>query len=86
MPYRDPLRQYQQASAEFIETADSVGRARDYQRRQRAAHLESLLVTEPDLFDLMFRTFYAQDEAIVLVLSDAAAARGLALVNTGRQQ
>lgn len=85
-PYRDRLAQHRQCSAEFIETADSTIRAREFQRRERAEHLERLLVASTEVFDLMFVRFYAEDDSIVLFLSKPAAARGLTLVTTGRQQ
>jgi hypothetical protein len=60
--------------------ADSVARAIDYNRQARAAFLEATFLIDIAGFDRSFLDFYGQDRAIVLVLSDAAAKRGLSLI------
>lgn len=78
--YRDRLRQHRQSDQRFVETADSTARARDYQRRQRAELLEMFLQADAESFDRHFLEFYDDDNAIILVLSDPAAQRGLGLI------
>lgn len=77
---RDPVDQYRQADTRFIESADSLARAIDYNRQQRAEFLEAMLLIDLNGFDKNFRDFYREDRAIVLVLSNAAAQRGLSLI------
>lgn len=74
---RDPLSQYRQADPRFIESADSLTQALDYNRRQRAEFLEGLLLIDPARFDFHFIRYYAEDSAIVLMLSEKAAERAL---------
>lgn len=81
--HRDPLAQYQQADPRFVESLDSVARAQDYQRRERAKILElAMAVGDLAWFDRDFVAFYKQDRAIVIFISDAAAQRGLSLIPT----
>lgn len=80
MPYHDPR-------DPLIETPDSVARARDSQRRQRAEFLIWLFRTgDVVAFDFHFRDYYREDASVLLFLPDDASRRALGLVNTGRRQ
>jgi hypothetical protein len=78
----DRLAQYlEDLAAYWVESPESIARAREFQRRERAGVLEALLRDgDVELFDYHFLDYYDEDAAIVLVLSEAAAARGLALI------
>jgi hypothetical protein len=88
--YRDRLAQYHQAAGVNVihaETADSVARALDYQRQERARILDAVFrCGDLESFDRHFRDFYREDKAIVLLLTDAAARRGLEVVDAGPMQ
>lgn len=87
--YRDRLAQYNQAAVNPIlaETADSIARARDYQRRTRAEFLTTLFdAGSMDSFDWYFADYCREDDALVLFLPTEPARRALSLIKTGQVQ
>lgn len=76
---RDPL---------MLETTESDGRALEQNRRERAQHLDALFdAGRIPSFEAKFLEWYAQDNALILFLSEPARTHGFKLVgNSGRLQ
>lgn len=78
--YRDRFTQWAQSAfdATVPETAESIARARAYQRQERAALLEELWNAGAEQsFDAKFVEFYREDPAILNALTTRTASTAL---------
>ena len=74
---RDPLNQYIQSAHDPAEpaTEDSIRRARQFQRTERAKELELLIRANSPLLDARLWQYFTEDPGIVSALSVRVAAR-----------